>query len=116
MKSSASKSLQNFANAIFSLVHAATPTQRDGLHFPRRAFEIVIDDDEIITCVIQNFLPRTFQPALDLVFGILATRSDPVFQILPRWRQHEDRLRLGKLFLYLQRALHINFENEVLFL
>src|SRR5271156_264478 len=114
MWKSASKSLQNFANSFFVQRHLATRAQSDGLNFAAGALDVVIDDGVIVTVVPQHFIARAIKAAPDFIFGILAPRTQPAFEILLRRRQNKNHDGGGQLLFYLLRTLHVNFQNQSL--
>src|ERR1700678_2577755 len=59
---SASKRLQNFANAVFVSGYPAARPHRDCLDFPACSFEIIVNYRKIVAAVAQHFLTRTAQP------------------------------------------------------
>src|SRR3984957_16658773 len=113
MATSASKKFQNFKNSTFGPGHAASRAESDGLYLTAGAFEIVVDDGEIVAAVTQHFVPCAIEAAANFVLRILAALSDAALKIIARRRNHENRDGPWEPLSYLQSALDVNLEDQV---
>ncbi len=115
MGKSASEGLQNFTNPLFFPSNPAARANRDGLNFASSPFEIVVDDGEIVAAIVEHFLPRALKAAPNFVFRILPAFPDAPFKIRAQTAATRKPRRHRATSLHLQRALHVDLENQILF-
>ena len=86
----------------------------DRLQVEQRRLEQGIDYNEVEVAGLRHLDARIGQALGDRVGAVLAAAQQPLAQLVPARRQHEDEHGVREQLLDLQRALPVDLEHDVL--